>query len=145
MRVCHKCKVILFSDASKHVCAEDYNEEDRKCPTCSRVFSTKRNLKKHLTLNKYKCRKERVLYSKLFKCHGCGESFTRARDIPRHIKNACLGAKHLHTPGGDVFDTDTDLYIPIQVHRPRKRKPQKKQMHIYDGGSAQQSTEDVHR
>lgn len=120
MRVCHKCKVVLFSDSSKHVCAEEYNEEDRKCPTCSFVFATKRNLTKHMTLNKNKCRKERIINSKLYKCHACGMSFTRARDIPRHLKNACLGAKNQNTPGGDVFDTDTDLHIPLNVPRPKR-------------------------
>ena len=125
MRVCHQCKAVLFSDSSEHVCAKDYNEEERKCPTCRFVFSTKRNLTKHMTLNKNKCSKDRVLYPKPFKCHACGMAFTRARDIPRHIKTGCMGAKNEHTPGGDVFDTDTDLHIPLTVHRPKKPKKEK--------------------
>ncbi len=118
--------MVLFSDASKHVCAEDTNIEDRRCPTCRFVFSSKRNLTKHMNRKRDLCHRDRVMRPKPFKCHSCGMFFTRARDIPRHLKSACLGAKHQHTPGGDVFDTDTDLHIPLNVRRTKKPKTRRK-------------------
>ena len=120
MRVCQHCKVVLFSNSTRHICALEIDDSSFTCPRCGNVFARKRGLMRHVKHYGHACGRMYGAGPKPYACHQCDRRFVRARDIPRHIREACPGMIDAVTGTGIVVD-DT-LNVPLKTHKPKRRK-----------------------